>query len=148
MTWTWVAQKLALEVENHQQWVLPRLQLFLKKMLMQPLCYQSYKLREKGQAHHKFSQFLNVRIFLRNFLCFVFLQGKSFLSRSKIEIKIFNVRTAPYYFSRKRHFAALSKMQSYEIIPSLDHFLVHNSVDFLCWKYKEVVCFYVSILRQ
>ena len=89
MTWTWVeAQKLASEVENHQQWVLLRLQLFLTKMLMQPLCYQSYKLREKGQAHHMFSRFLNLRIFSRIFLCFVFLQGRSFLSRSKIEIKI------------------------------------------------------------
>ena len=32
--------------------------------------------------------------------------------------------------------------------PSLDHFVVQNSGDFLCWKYKEVVCFYVSNLRQ
>ena len=33
-------------------------------------------------------------------------------------------------------------------VPSLDHFVVQNSWDFLCWKYKEVVCFYVSNLRQ
>ena len=32
--------------------------------------------------------------------------------------------------------------------PSLDHFVVQNSGDFLCWKYKEDVCFYVSNLRQ
>ena len=33
-------------------------------------------------------------------------------------------------------------------VSSLDHFVVQNSGDFLCWKYKEVVCFYVSNLRQ
>ena len=33
-------------------------------------------------------------------------------------------------------------------VPCLDHFVVQNSGDFLCWKYKEVVCFYVSNLRQ
>ena len=33
-------------------------------------------------------------------------------------------------------------------VPSLDHFVVQNFQDFLCWKYKEVVCFYVSNLRQ
>ena len=33
-------------------------------------------------------------------------------------------------------------------VPSLDHFVVQNSGDYLCWKYKEVVCFYVSNLRQ
>ena len=33
-------------------------------------------------------------------------------------------------------------------VPSLDHFVVQNSGDFLCWKYKEVVFFYVSNLRQ
>ena len=33
-------------------------------------------------------------------------------------------------------------------VPSLDHFVVQNSGDFLCWKYKEVVCFYVSNLLQ
>ena len=33
-------------------------------------------------------------------------------------------------------------------VPSLDHFVVQNSGDFLCWKYKEVVCFYASNLRQ
>ena len=29
-------------------------------------------------------------------------------------------------------------------VPSLDHFVVQNSGDFLCWKYKQVVCFYVT----
>ena len=33
-------------------------------------------------------------------------------------------------------------------VPYLDHFVVQNSGDFLYWKYKEVVCFYVSNLRQ
>ena len=33
-------------------------------------------------------------------------------------------------------------------VPPLDHFVVQNSGDFLCWKYKKVVCFYVSNLRQ
>ena len=33
-------------------------------------------------------------------------------------------------------------------VRSLDHFVVQNSGDFLCWKYKEVVCFSVSNLRQ
>ena len=33
-------------------------------------------------------------------------------------------------------------------VPSLDHYVVQNSWDFLCWKYKEVVCFYVSNLWQ
>ena len=33
-------------------------------------------------------------------------------------------------------------------VPSLDHFVVQNSGDFLCWKFKEVVCLYVSNLRQ
>ena len=40
-----------------------------------------------GQAHHMLSRFLNLRIynfFSRNFLCFVFLQGRSFLLRPKI----------------------------------------------------------------
>ena len=32
--------------------------------------------------------------------------------------------------------------------PSLDHFVIQNSGDFLCQKYKEVVCYYVSNLRQ
>ena len=32
-------------------------------------------------------------------------------------------------------------------VSSLDHFVVQNSGDFLCWKYKEIVCFYVSNLR-
>ena len=36
-----------------------------------------------GQSHCMFSRFLNLRIFSRNFLCFVFLQGRSFLLRSK-----------------------------------------------------------------
>ena len=35
-----------------------------------------------GQAHRMFSRFLN----LRNFLCFVFLLGRSFLLRSKMPI--------------------------------------------------------------
>ena len=26
-------------------------------------------------------------------------------------------------------------------VPSLDHFVVQNSGNFFCWKYKEVVCF-------
>ena len=42
-----------------------------------------------GQAHHMFSPFLNLQIyelFSRNFLCFVFLQGGSFLLRSKMPI--------------------------------------------------------------
>ena len=30
----------------------------------------------KGQAHHMFSRILNLRFFSRNFLCFVFVQGK------------------------------------------------------------------------
>ena len=37
-----------------------------------------------GQAHHMFLRFLNLRIsefFSRYFLCFVFLQGRSFLLR-------------------------------------------------------------------
>ena len=33
-------------------------------------------------------------------------------------------------------------------VRSLDYFVVQNSGDFLCWKYKEVVCFYISNLRQ
>ena len=33
-------------------------------------------------------------------------------------------------------------------VRSLDHFVVQNFGDFLCWKYKEVVCFYVSNLLQ
>ena len=37
----------------------------------------------KGQAHHMFSRFLNLLFFSRNFLCFVFLQGRRFLLRSK-----------------------------------------------------------------
>ena len=38
-----------------------------------------------GQAHHMLSRFLNLRIygvFLRNFLCFVFLRGRSFRLKS------------------------------------------------------------------
>ena len=35
----------------------------------------------QGQAHHMLSQFLN----LRNFLCFVCLEGRSFLLRSKMQ---------------------------------------------------------------
>ena len=30
-----------------------------------------------GQAHHMLSRFLNLRILSRNFLCFVFLRGRS-----------------------------------------------------------------------
>ena len=30
-------------------------------------------------------------------------------------------------------------------VPSLDHFVVQNSGDFLCWKNKEVGCYYVKI---
>ena len=42
----------------------------------------------KGQAHHMSSRILNLTNFSsRNFLCLVFLQGRSFLFRSKIEIK-------------------------------------------------------------
>ena len=33
-------------------------------------------------------------------------------------------------------------------VHSLDHFVVQNFGDFLCWKYKEVECFYVSNLLQ
>ena len=36
----------------------------------------------------------------------------------------------------------------YNQVRSLDHFVVQNFGDFLCWKYKEVVCFYVSNLLQ
>ena len=49
----------------------------------------------KGQAHHMFSRILNLRIFL----CLVFLQGRSFLFRSKMQLHV--------YHNRKRHFAAL-----------------------------------------
>ena len=41
-----------------------------------------------GQVHHMFSRFLNLQIYKtisRNFLCFVFLQGRSFLLRSKMQ---------------------------------------------------------------
>ena len=54
-----------------------------------------------------------------------------------------------------------SKLSKFRILPyseivakpcnqvrSLDHFVVQNSGDFLCWAYKEVVCFYVSNLLQ
>ena len=40
-----------------------------------------------GQDHHMFSRFLNLQIFSRNFLCFVFNQDRGFLLRSKIQIK-------------------------------------------------------------
>ena len=43
------------------------------------------KLNDKGQAHHIFSRFLNLQSYdfiSRNFLCFVFLQGRSFRLRS------------------------------------------------------------------
>ena len=53
----------------------------------------------KGQAHHMFSPFLNLQFFSLNFLCFVFLQGRSFLLRSKMPIQLFII-------SEKRHFAA------------------------------------------
>ena len=33
-------------------------------------------------------------------------------------------------------------------VRSLDHFVVQNFWDFFVWKYKEVVCFYVSNLLQ
>ena len=39
-----------------------------------------------GQAHHMLSQILTLRIFLRNFLGFVFLQDRSFLLISKMLI--------------------------------------------------------------
>ena len=42
----------------------------------------------------------------------------------------------------------LSKAKLWNQVPSLDHFVAQNSGDFLCWKYKEVVCFYVSNLLQ
>ena len=51
-------------------------------------------------------------------------------------------------------FADQSSPFAFEIVkamkssPPLDHFVVQISGDFLCWKYKEVVCFYVSNLRQ
>ena len=38
-----------------------------------------------GQAHLMFSRFLNPRKFTRNFLCFVFLQGRSFLARDTLQ---------------------------------------------------------------
>ena len=56
-----------------------------------------------GQAHHMFSLFLNLRFFSQNFLCFIFLQGRSFLLRSKMLII--------YYYYRKRHFAGLWKIK-------------------------------------
>ena len=37
-----------------------------------------------GQVHHMLSRFLNLQKKSRNFLCFVFLQGRSFLLRSKM----------------------------------------------------------------
>ena len=40
------------------------------------------KLNDKGQAHHMFSRFLNLRTYdfvSKNFICFVFLQFRSFL---------------------------------------------------------------------
>ena len=50
-----------------------------------------------GQAPHMFSKFLNLLFFSQNFLCFVFLQGRSFLLRSKM----------PLFIITERHFAAL-----------------------------------------
>ena len=44
-------------------------------------------------------------------------------------------------------YLTLSLPKLWNQVPSLDHFVVQNSGDFLCWKYKEVVCFYVSNLR-
>ena len=41
----------------------------------------------KGQAHHMFSRFLNLRIFYSIFAFFVFLQGRSFLLRSKMPLE-------------------------------------------------------------
>ena len=49
---------------------------FLKKTI-DALCFKNEAL---GQAHHMFSRFLNLRIykkFSRNFLCFIFVQGRS-----------------------------------------------------------------------
>ena len=52
--------------------------------------------RHIGQAHHMFSRFLNLRIFSRIFLCFVFLQGRSkFYSDQKVRLK--NANTIVYY---------------------------------------------------
>ena len=41
-----------------------------------------------GQAHHMFSRFLNLRNLIRNFLCFVFLQGRSFRNRKNANITV------------------------------------------------------------
>ena len=40
----------------------------------------------KGQAHHMFSRFLNLRIFREILFGFFFLQGRRFLLRSKMPI--------------------------------------------------------------
>ena len=44
----------------------------------------------KGQAHHMFSRFLNLRIFFTKFyFVFVFLQGRSFLLKHKMPMYLF-----------------------------------------------------------
>ena len=50
--------------------------------------YQAYNENApEGQAHHMFLRFMNPRIyefFSWKFICFVFLQGRSFVLRSKM----------------------------------------------------------------
>ena len=50
------------------------------------------------------------------------------------------------YRSKTIYLSYIAKL--WNQVPSLDHFVVQNSGNFLCWKYKEVVFIYVSNLRQ
>ena len=62
------------------------------------------------------------------------------------------LKKAPFKASKckwKSHFwTALNFSELWNQVLSLDHFVFQNYGDFLCSKYKEVVCFYVSNLRQ
>ena len=92
-------------------------------------------------------------------------KGTSYLDQNKYWVKVmksspllgpfcgsefwgFSLLNIPTRIFEQENYSEIGQTKLWSQVPSLDYFVVQNSGDFLCWKYKEVVCFYVSNLLQ
>ena len=95
--------------------------------------------------HFKLVEFIYL---IRKKVCPFIIMSKVFRNRTFKRFRVWSLpqkKLHPFHMRTWMH-PSLTKLCNQ--VRSLDHFVVQNSGDFLCWKYKEVVSFYVSNLLQ
>ena len=132
MWFEWDSNSILIEIKN--LWIIGLLQFTLNYTLL----FVMYIFIETLWISATFSSFL---FFLPTFYFLNSLPLTVFLVREVSSV-------IAVYFTIVSQLFLLIYTKLCNQVPSLDHFVVQNSGDFLCWKYKEVVCFYVSNLLQ